>query len=445
MSVLLVLMSCGDSEALPESTTDESTTEAQAEIETETETETETQAETETGELRTELQFDLRAVTAEFNMEQTVPILRIEYDYTRPPALREADAEPTVQAAHVELRGASEVVRYVLGFSPGRNTVHLHLHDLGEPVHEVLLTNSEAEFRLLSYELIALPRELSRSDIAEPIPADLGQIIDYPQGRWRREEFELFSWSAYPEIYVLDFGRLTLQTAFLKRLSFFVEKDGSRGTLLTNAELEDRHGWNAHNYSASGLANFFTAAAAQDFPLNPEEELLRTLMLARGVILGGSEGVYTPGPGGVISFSRELPHLRRVFLTHEAMHGLFYMEDEFRDYIFEYWEGLSNEERRFWRSFFQYRSFDPEYEYLMVNEFQAYLLQQEPERATNYFTNTWVWRLREAQPEDAAWVNEVLRNQPEMFSQPAHDLNRVLWRHSGYRGGDVLRLRRVVD
>ncbi|TVR93343.1 MAG: hypothetical protein EA428_02245 [Spirochaetaceae bacterium] len=439
--LLLILNSCDSpapeaSAPAPEASTDESSTEAPAPA---------PEAAAEEPALRTELQFDLRPVVAELDMDQSAPVLRFEYDYRRPPELETPDAKPVVHAAQVELRGASEVVRYVLGFNPGRNTVHLHLHDLSEPVQEVRITNSEAEFRFLSAELIALPLELSRPDSAEPIPADLGQILDYPQRRWRRAEFEFFSWSAYPEIYVIDFNRLAHQSAFFKRLAFFVEKDEFRGTLLTNAELEGKHGWNAHNYSGSGLADFFNAATSQNFPLNPEEELLRSLMLERGVILRASDGSYAAGPGGVISFSRELPHLRRVFLTHEAMHGLFYMEEEFRDYSFSYWNALTAEERRFWRSFFQFRDFDPEDEYLMVNEFQAYLLQQEPERATTYFTNTWVWRLREAQPEDAAWVNELLRNKPDMFSRPAHDLNRVLWWNSGFRGGDVLRLRRLAD
>lgn len=396
-------------------------------------------------ELLTELRINVQAVSPNIDTEQTIPILRLEYDYPRPAELQAPDAEPAVQAAHLEVRGASAVVRYVLGFNPGRNAVHLHLHDLDEPVQEVRVINSEAEFRLLSAELYGLPREVSRPDAAIPIPADLGQIIDYPQSRWRRDEFEIFSWSAYPEMHVLDFSRLTVQSAFLKRLSFFVEKDEFRGTLLSNAELEGRHGWNAHNYSGSALADFFNTAESENFTLNPEEELLRSMMLQRGVLQRSADGAYMAGPGGVISFSRELPHLRRVFLTHEAMHGLFYMENEFREHSFTYWEGLTAEEQRFWRSFFQYRSFDPNDEYLMVNEFQAYLLQQAPERATEYFTNTWIWRLREAQPEDAAWVNQVLQNRPEMFSRPAYDLNGVLWHFSGYRGGDVLRLRRLVE
>ncbi len=449
--LFLILSSCDSRAAAPEAATGQGSTETGTGTETEANAEAEkaeaekAESEANQHELRTELQFDLRAVSAELDRERFIPILRFEYDYRRPPELQTPDAKPVVHAAQVELRGASEVVRYVLGFNPGRNTVHLHLHDLDEPVQEVRLTNSEAEFRFLSAEVISLPRELSRPDSAEPIPADLGQILEYPQRRWRRAEFEFFSWSAYPEIYVIDFNQLAHQSAFFKRLAFFVEKDEFRGTLLTNAELEGKHGWNAHNYSGHGLADFFNAADAQRFPLNPEEELLRSLMVERGVILRASDGSYTAGPGGVISFSRELPHLRRVFLTHEAMHGLFYMEEEFRDYSFSYWDALTAEERRFWRSFFQFRDFDPEDEYLMVNEFQAYLLQQEPERATTYFTNTWVWRLREAQPEDAAWVNELLRTTPDMFSRPAYDLNQVLWRNSGYRGGDVLRLRRVAD
>jgi hypothetical protein len=151
---------------------------------------------------------------------------------------------------------------------------------------------------------------------------------------------------------------------------------------------------------------------------------------------------YHAGRGGIISISRQLPHLRQVFITHEAMHGVFYMEDGFRTGVFSYWENLHPDEREFWRLFFQFRDFDPEDEYLMVNEFQAYILQQEEAEVDPYFHRTWIWRLREARPDKVSWINDFLQTRPNVFTGPADDLNRLLWTEARLAGGDVIRVRR---
>ena len=60
---------------------------------------------------------------------------------------------------------------------------------------------------------------------------------------------------------------MTFRTGFFRRLSYFVEKKGFRGSLMTNSELEGMHGWNAHDYRPEDLALFYTVADKQDFPL----------------------------------------------------------------------------------------------------------------------------------------------------------------------------------
>ena len=156
--------------------------------------------------------------------------------------------------------------------------------------------------------------------------------------------------------------------------------------MLSNGELEDKHGWNAHDYRPEDLADFFNLADKTDFPLYKEEEMLKDILLESRIILLDSEGLYLPGRGAIISISRESsPVLRERFLIHEASHGLYFTSGDYRDYVLSVWESLDEEDRGMWRFFLGWYGYDPADEDLMVNEFQAYLVQQRSEEAASYF------------------------------------------------------------
>lgn len=328
---------------------------------------------------------------------------------------------------------------YDLTLRPGTHTLYFHLYS-----HE-----DDADCLPRRLRIPAAPPELSileagirsiSEDQYVPVPADLGTILEsYPREQWRGDRYELFSWNLFPEILVMDTRSYEVQSAFFRRLAFFVEKRGYRGRLLADAELETRHGWNAHNYRPEGLAPFYNTALESGFELSDPELELKRLLLANGVLRPGDGDRVEPGRGGLISVSREsYPLLRELLLTHEAFHGVFYAVPAFREGARRIWEGLSEEERSFWRNLLSFMTYDPADEYLMINEFQAYLLQQDVPGARSYLRGTLSGRLARRRGE---YVRSFLSEYPRTFLRSAEAMDTLALNAAGLRAGRVYDLR----
>jgi hypothetical protein len=273
----------------------------------------------------------------------------------------------------------------------------------------------------------------------QPLPADPGALLLYDPHSWRQSDYELFAWNRFLQILIMDTASYQVQSRFFKRLAFFVEKRGYRGRLVGNEEFEDLHGFNAHDYRAEDLARFFQTAREQLFALNPEEELLKQILLANGIIT--DDGVFNPGKGGVLSISRSsYPILRRHLLTHECAHGLFFSLPEFREASFEAWDRLPQAEQEFWKLFFRWVGYDTDDLYLTVNEYQAYLFQQPRSDVRYYFADLTASRLISSYPGEASWVQELLRSDPQRFTRAFDDLESSLVRIAGVEGGRVIEL-----
>ncbi|MDR3123878.1 MAG: hypothetical protein LBU16_08895 [Treponema sp.] len=229
-----------------------------------------------------------------------------------------------------------------------------------------------------------------------PIPADLGLVLDYPQSAWRDSRYEVFRWEDFPSVLVFDFADYAVQDRFLKRLAFFVEKAEFRGRLAADREIAFLHGWNAHDYRPQDLAAFFEAARGAGFPLLPEEQELEQLLAKTGVLRREEDGSIAAGEGAIISISRESPdYLRLRLLAHESFHGLFFIDQEFREFSRGRWENLSPQASRFIRAFFDSMAYDTRDTDLMINELMAYCLQQPVSQAARYFGETQASRLAE--------------------------------------------------
>ncbi|MDR2403351.1 MAG: hypothetical protein LBD78_04915 [Spirochaetaceae bacterium] len=242
--------------------------------------------------------------------------------------------------------------------------------------------------------LAALDLGLSSSRVfpAEPVPADPGIILAYPQSAWRDPRYEIFRWPRFPALIIFDTADYQFQDRLFKRLAFFTEKRDFRGRLVSDEEMAELHGWNAHDYRAEDLARFFETARQQGFPLNPEERELENILLDTDIIRRAGE--FTPGEGGVISISRESPdYLRNLFMIHEGFHGLFFIDAGFRDFSRRRWENLDSGARRFIRSYFDSQRYDLADSYLIINEFMAYCLQQPVSEAGKYFGETLAGRI----------------------------------------------------
>ncbi|MDR3130780.1 MAG: hypothetical protein LBU18_04470 [Treponema sp.] len=222
--------------------------------------------------------------------------------------------------------------------------------------------------------------------VGEPIPLDPGLILSYPRRVWRETRYELFRWPAFPRILIFDTADYAVQDRLFKRLAFFVEKRNYRGHLLSGGELEELHGWNAHDYRAQDLARFFETARQGDFSLLDEETELLDILLRNGIVLRASSGSIQSGEGAVLSISQESPdYLRRRFMAHEGFHGIFFMDRDFREFSSRRWENLDSDAKRMFSSYIDSQSYDIADRYLTVNEFMAYCLQQPVSGAGAYF------------------------------------------------------------
>ncbi len=385
------------------------------------------------GNPRSVYRFDLSALEPDFT--DGGRIAGIEITYYLP-----ADVDVEGERSHevvLEVTRPTARATYRFAARPGGGSVYLYPASIGFVPQSVELVSHDTVFVLSTLRVFRLA-----TDGLAPIPADLATILDYDSSDWRRGEYELFRWSRYPSILVLDTRDYAVQAAFFKRLSFYVEKRGYAGRVLGNEELSRRHGWNAHDYRSTDLAAFFTVV--DEAELFPEEVLLREVLLAEGVITENGAG-YRSGSGGILSLSRETtPRLRRLFMVHEGFHGVFFADDAFRDAVFDVWRGLDDRERALWRLFLARRFYNTDDEYLMVNEFQAYLMQQPLDQVDDYFIAHAMPLLKAGSPADSDFVDDVLADFPDTFAASALAVARAAQSAGGMSAGSLFTLVREV-
>jgi hypothetical protein len=348
----------------------------------------------------------------------------------------EADALPVVE---LNVNGEGDERHFRLSSREGRHRVYFYSKDLGFQPEEIVIGALPPGFRV---EQITLrPFTLYARSSPEPIPADPGVILRYSPQAWRRSDWELFSWNLFSNILIFDFRDYAVQSAFLKRLSFFVEKKGSAGKLLPNEVLAPLHGWNAHDYRAEDLARFFQRAEEEEFPLNQEEYQLRDILLDQG-ILYRENGKYFSNGGGILSLSRESSErLRYLFMTHEGYHGLYFASPEYRRKVEEYWSGLSGEEQEFWKIFLDWKWYNTRDTDLVMNEFQAYLMQQHISYVDTYFKEYTIPRFLRYFPEFEEKASVFLERYPDHFTRSAAFLEESARSIAGISAGDILCLR----
>jgi hypothetical protein len=249
-----------------------------------------------------------------------------------------------------------------------------------------------------------------------------------------KKDFHLYRWAEKEDILIFDFMSYEIQERYFKRLAFFIEKPGYRGTLMTNEEMEGLHGWNAHDYSSHGLASFFNLVQKEDFPINDEEKDFLKILLNRGILL--YDGLsYLEGEGAVISISQESSRtLRQRFLTHETLHGIFFSDKDFQKEIREYWLAMPKDYREIWKTFMIYNFYDPSDEVLMYNELLGYILQLERKQVAGYF----VWRFNriiELHPDEKDSLEPIINELPKVMVQIYDNLESIVSRRYSYRNG----------
>ncbi len=237
----------------------------------------------------------------------------------------------------------------------------------------------------------ALSFAQGKKNVLVPIKCDPGLVIKWPRNNWRGNDYEFFEWDRFPGVFLFDISTYSVQDDFFRRIAYFVEKSGFKGRLLSDSELEGRHGYNAHDYKADDLARFFEKARNENFPLNEKELLLKQILVDNAVLVSDSDGSVKPGRGAVISICQESSSdLRTSLLAHEGWHGIYFSDENFRNTVASVYYTIDSRTLDYLIRYFRITpslNYDVNDEYLLKNEFMAYLLQQGLRYTSTYFVN----------------------------------------------------------
>ncbi len=271
------------------------------------------------------------------------------------------------------------------------------------------------------------------------LPTDLGLVCDWPMENWRQGEYELYEWAEFPGIIFFDFANSKIQDQFFTRLAYFVEKEGYKGTFVDDEFILNNHGYNAHDYGAASLAKFFTQAERQKIKLNDYERLLKKVLLANSIIVQRDDGTFAEGSGAVVSMSRSsTPELRKKFLAHECWHGIYFTNAPFRNLIAGLHKKFNPKAREFLEVYWANNPnlhYDRSDDFLMKNEFMAYMLQQDPTEARKYFM---AWAKDSFMPRIAPKLSDyVIQNSAEDFVSMSSLLDSWTFENWGLGAGRV--------
>jgi len=120
---------------------------------------------------------------------------------------------------------------------------------------------------------------------------------------------------------------------------------------------------------------------------------------------------------------------------------VYYSLAEFRKLVERTWLELPEEQKNFWHFYFTWMGYDTADHYLLVNEFQSYLLQQPLSRIDSQYKTMIAERLKATYPGRREWLDMLFTRYPEMFSRPARILSDYLEAAAGIRAGEVLTVR----
>ena len=279
------------------------------------------------------------------------------------------------------------------------------------------------------------------SDSLRAIKTDPGLIPDWDKNRWRNGDFEVFDWEEFPGVLIFDMKDYAVQDAFLKRLSFFAEKTGFRGSLASDERIKNLHGFNAHDYRPETLAAFFNKAERENFPLNGSERLLKKILITNGQLIE-ENGEVKAGQGALVSISRESPeYLRWQFLNHECFHGVFFTHEEFREKMSEIYSNMDRTSLEFIKNYYRVSpelDYDTSDLYLMHNELMAYTVQRRVSGVAQYYTG--LASRAHVQKSIPDLANYVLSTNASGFVEIAKEIDAFLSENYALNAGRVYQI-----
>ncbi len=275
--------------------------------------------------------------------------------------------------------------------------------------------------------------------VYEPFVSDLGFVMDWPSSNWRCSDYELVEWEEVPHVLFFDFANYQVQSDYLTRMAYFAEKDGYKGTLVNDAFVKSHHGYNAHDYRDKDMAAFFTLAHDTGFELNEREYRLRDILVHNGIIIANEDGTFAPGIGAIVSISKESPeYLRWQFLAHESWHGIYFTSQKFRDAVDIWYDEFDKESFEFIKVFWSTQpglNYDVNDDYLMRNEFMAYIMQQTMPNIGSYFVS--LTNRGSVMENEGKLADYVRGNEAVHFVRSGEKMNQWAFENYGFAAGRV--------
>ena len=142
------------------------------------------------------------------------------------------------------------------------------------------------------------------------------------------------------------------------------------------------------------------------------EKILCSVLLKNGIIIQKKDGSFKAGKGSVLSISRQSPsYLRYSLLAHESWHGVYFDDEDFRNVVALNYGMFDSRSMEFIKTFWETQpnlGYDRNDEYLMQNEFMAYIMQQSYSSCAPYFLQiAGRGSVNRIQGEDAAYIREI--------------------------------------
>ncbi|BCR21955.1 hypothetical protein [Borrelia sp. HM] len=266
-------------------------------------------------------------------------------------------------------------------------------------------------------------------DINKPINSDLKFILNYKKSNYRRNTFELFNLISEPNIYILKFKNLKYQSLMLKRIAFFTEKKEFRGILLSNNELENKIGWRGHDYRLQDIIIFFNTAQKSNIKLNQEEIILKNLIILNKLAYMENNILKIKDKSINVAFAAYpedetiLSIDQITIFMHEILHMYYFIDNDFNKAIYNFWNNnVSQEDKQVWIQFLDSKDYDTNYQYLVINEFYAYISQVPKEDIANYLINT----------------NYFPKLGLNRYDKWGKKLEKLLWEKKGLISGELL-------
>lgn len=167
--------------------------------------------------------------------------------------------------------------------------------------------------------------------------------------------------------------------------------------------------------------------------------------MSSGVLVKSGSAIGA-GSGAMISVSRESGDaLRWTLAVHESTHAIFFADPQYRGFARSIWASLDAREKWFWKTYFAWAGYDVGSDYLMGNEFQAYLMQQPVAAAEEYFTKRKSAELLEKHPELKDKVDAYMAEFGPSFERRARQIEAWLNEKYGIEAGRTVFLTSIAS